>query len=91
MPEGAPHPLVLDARDVSDRLRCSRSTVYELRQSGELPAAFKLFPGERGWRWSLADVERFLEGKRVKEPPEQRPRREAAPKFVPVEVRTAGT
>jgi excisionase family DNA binding protein len=51
---------VLTAGDVARILKCSKSKVYQLREEGDLRARFKLFEGEKGWRWTREDVERYL-------------------------------
>ena len=51
---------LLTAQDVARMLKCSRAAVYRLHQRGQLIARWKLFDGERGWRWSLPDVEVYL-------------------------------
>jgi len=51
---------VLTARDVAAILKCSRSKIYALQSRGELRPRFKIFDGEKGWRWHREDVQRFL-------------------------------
>ena len=52
---------LLTAKEVAKLLNCSRSTVYQLRQTGRLAPRFQIFPGQRGWRWSLLDVHGYIE------------------------------
>ena len=56
---------ILTVGEVSKLLKVGRATVYRLRSEGILPARFKFFDGERGWRWSREDVEAFIASRTV--------------------------
>jgi excisionase family DNA binding protein len=56
---------ILTAKEVASLLKCSVAMVYRLRESGELPESYKLFGGEKGFRWERAEVSRYLESKRT--------------------------
>lgn len=82
-------PRLLDAQDVAEILRCSRSQVYALRSSGELPASVKLFRGDRGWRWTFADVGACIARHTLAGPAVNRTEA-SVPAFVPVPLTKAG-
>lgn len=50
--------LLLDVRQVADRLGCSTRTVRRLADSGELPAGFKMRALRR---WLASDVAAYVE------------------------------
>jgi excisionase family DNA binding protein len=58
---------ILTARDVAKLLKISRAMVYRLRSQGRCIPSYKLFDGERGWRWSRTDVEAYLRSVTVSE------------------------
>jgi excisionase family DNA binding protein len=58
---------ILTAREVARLLRISRAMVYRLRSQGRFIPRYKLFDGERGWRWSRMDVEAYLRSVTVSE------------------------
>ena len=64
---------ILNAQEVARVLKCSRSMVYQLRDRGELQARYKLFEGERGWRWTRGDIQNYLDARTL-------------PGFVPYDV-----
>lgn len=82
-------PKLLDAQDVADILRCSRSQVYALRSSGDLPASVKIFRGERGWRWTLEDVRKCIAQHTLARPAASRIDSDA-PDFEPVHLTREG-
>ncbi len=82
-------PQLLDAQDVADILRCSRSQVYALRSSGEIPASVKIFRGERGWRWTPEDVQKCITHHTLAGPAVSRID-SSAPAFVPIHLTTGG-
>jgi excisionase family DNA binding protein len=51
---------VLTAKEVASLLKCSRWTVYKLRDAGKIPAPFFLFDGARGERWLKSDIEQHV-------------------------------
>lgn len=55
------HDEILTALEVAKILKCSKSKVYELRANGDLRARFKIFEGEKGWRWTRQDVADYLD------------------------------
>jgi excisionase family DNA binding protein len=72
---------VLTASEVAQMLGCSVASVYRLKDAGELPAAFKIFEGQKGWRWQREEVLRYLERKRL---PRLTPVREETTAFIPI-------
>jgi predicted DNA-binding transcriptional regulator AlpA len=53
---------VLTAKEVAALLKCSRAQVYRLRLDGSLMPRYKIFKGEKGWRWARPDVAKYLHG-----------------------------
>lgn len=56
-------PELVTVQDLARRLRVGRSTVYAWHAEGRLPA-YRLGEGHGGLRFSLADVQAFLEARR---------------------------
>jgi excisionase family DNA binding protein len=71
---------VLTASEVAHVLKCSKSQIYRLRFDGKLLPRYKLFEGQKGWRWTRADVDAYLN--RCSSEP--RERFDQAPPFLPV-------
>jgi hypothetical protein len=58
--QGSAAPELLTAVEVGSMLKCSRSMVYKLQSQGNLLPRYKIFDGEKGWRWSRVDVLAFI-------------------------------
>ena len=56
---------ILTAKDVARILKISLSMVYRLKAQGFLPATYKLFEGEKGFRWIKATVDQYLSRKMI--------------------------
>ncbi len=50
---------VLNIRDVSKQLSCSRKFVYDLHAAGKL-VGFKISDGRKGLRWFERDVDEYI-------------------------------
>ena len=77
---------ILTALEVAKLLKISRAMIYRLRAEGRLPARFKLFEGERGWRWTKTDVDAFLRSTMIPELEPIKRTERSIPRFEPVKI-----
>jgi predicted DNA-binding transcriptional regulator AlpA len=51
---------LLSAKEVALLLKCSPSMIYRLAHEGLLVPRFKIFPSQKGWRWTRGDVQEYV-------------------------------
>ncbi len=52
---------ILRPKEVAAILKISLPAVYRLRAMGQLPARYKFFEGEKGWRFDIEDVLQYVQ------------------------------